>query len=214
MDPHRPGYQLKHTPPRAAAIVMWDNPPRLSSLINSTDLNSTREAGIAPAAPETRRLTDHGNQREAIQGEWQHLCALARQRWSQLTDDDLPALEGNFEQLVGRIQQKTGEARDSIEGILSDMSSRGSSAVAHASEAVGQYANHVGDQIHERYDSAQGLVRSHPTETVIAALGIGLVAGLITGLALAAPVKRFEGSRTGVPPWPINASHRWTTRSS
>ena len=123
---------------------------------------------------------------QAIQGEWKYLCALAKQRWSQLTDDDLPALEGNLEQLVGRIQQKTGEGRDSIERFFSDMSSRGSSAVAHASEAIGQYAHQVGDQVRERYDSAQGLVRSHPTETVIAALGIGLVAGLITGLALRA----------------------------
>jgi uncharacterized protein YjbJ (UPF0337 family) len=51
---------------------------------------------------------------QTIQGEWTHLCGLARQRWSQLTDDDLGALEGNFEQLVGRIQQKTGEGREAI----------------------------------------------------------------------------------------------------
>jgi hypothetical protein len=34
---------------------------------------------------------------QTIQGEWNHLCGLARQRWSQLTEDDLGALEGNFE---------------------------------------------------------------------------------------------------------------------
>ena len=59
---------------------------------------------------------------QAIQGEWKHLCALARQRWSQLTEDDLPALEGNFEQLVDRIQQKTGEGREAIERFFSEMS--------------------------------------------------------------------------------------------
>ena len=83
---------------------------------------------------------------QAIQGEWKQLCALARQRWSQLTDDDLPALEGTLEQLVVRIQQKTGEGRDTIERFFSDVSSRGSSAVAHASEAAGQYAHQVGDR--------------------------------------------------------------------
>ena len=31
---------------------------------------------------------------QTIQGEWSHLCALARQRWNQLTEDDLPALRG------------------------------------------------------------------------------------------------------------------------
>jgi uncharacterized protein YjbJ (UPF0337 family) len=121
---------------------------------------------------------------QAIQGEWKHLCALARQRWSQLTEDDLPALEGNFEQLVGRIQQKTGEGSDTIERFFSDMTARGSSAVAHASEAAGQYVHQVGDQIRQRYDSAEGLVRSHPTETVIAAFGIGALAGLVAGLVL------------------------------
>ena len=110
--------------------------------------------------------------------------ALARAHWNQLTDDDLPAIEGNIEQLVGRIQQKTGEGREAIEKFFSDITSRGSRAVAHASETAGQFAHQASDQIRERYDRAEGLVRHHPTETVVAAFGIGLVAGVITALAL------------------------------
>ena len=44
----------------------------------------------------------------------------------------------------------------------------------------------MSDQIRERYDRAESLVRHHPTETVVAALGIGLVAGLIIGLTIRA----------------------------
>ncbi len=121
---------------------------------------------------------------QAIQGEWKHLCALAKQRWSQLTEDDFAVLEGKFEQLVGRIEQKTGEGRESIERFFTEAASRGSAAVAHASEAAGRYVHQAGDQIRQRYDNAEGLVRSHPAETVIAAFGIGLVAGLVAGLAL------------------------------
>ena len=123
---------------------------------------------------------------QTIQGEWNHLCSLARQRWTQLTEDDLRGLEENIEQLVGRIQQKTGEGRDAIEAFFSEMISRGSSAVAQATGAAGQFAHEVSDQVRERYDSAEGLVRRHPTETVVAAFGIGLVAGLIAGLAIRA----------------------------
>ena len=123
---------------------------------------------------------------QTIQGEWNNLCGLARQRWSQLTEDDLGVLEGNIEQLIGRIQQKTGEGREAIEKFFSDATSRGSSAVAHAADAAGQYAHQVGDEIRERYDSAENLVRRHPTETVVAAFGIGLLAGLIAGLAIRA----------------------------
>jgi len=121
---------------------------------------------------------------QMIQGEWNQLCGLARQRWSQLTEDDLGALEGNIEQLIGRIQQKTGEKREAIEKFFTDAASRGSSAVAHAAEAAGQYAHQVGDEVRERYDGAENLVRRHPTETVVAAFGIGLLAGLIAGLAI------------------------------
>jgi len=123
---------------------------------------------------------------QTIQGEWNYLCGLAKQRWSQLTEDDLGALEGNFEELVGRIQQKTGEGREAIERFFSDATSRGSSAVAHAAEAAGHYAHQVGDRLRARYDDAESMVRHHPTETVVAAFGIGLLAGLITGLALRA----------------------------
>jgi ElaB/YqjD/DUF883 family membrane-anchored ribosome-binding protein len=124
------------------------------------------------------------NNAQTIQGEWSHLCSLARQRWNQLTEDDLRGLEGNIEQLVGRIQQKTGEGRDVIEAFFSEMASRGSSAVAQATEAAGQYARQAGNQVRERYDSAEGLVRRHPTETVVAAFGLGLVVGMITGLLM------------------------------
>ena len=129
-------------------------------------------------------------------GQWQLTCrrfteigitfALARAHWNQLTDDDLPAVEGNIEQLVGRIQAKTGEGREAIEKFFSDMTSRGESAVAYGSEAARRYAHQASDQIRERYDRAEGLVRHHPTETVLAAFGIGLVAGVITALCSAA----------------------------
>ncbi len=66
------------------------------------------------------------------------------------------------------------------------MTSRGASAVAQATEAAGQYAHQAGDRLRQRYDSAASLVRHHPTETVVAAFGIGLVAGLIAGLAIRA----------------------------
>jgi uncharacterized protein YjbJ (UPF0337 family) len=125
---------------------------------------------------------------QTIQGEWTNLCGLARQRWSELTEEDLAALEGSFEQLVGRIQQKTGEGREAIEKFFADATSRGSSAIANAAESAGRYAHQASDQFRERYDNAESLVRHHPTETVIAALGIGLVAGLIAGLAIRARV--------------------------
>jgi len=123
---------------------------------------------------------------QTIQGEWNYICGLARQRWGQLTEDDLRIQVGNIEQLVGRIQQKTGEGREAIEKFFSDMTSRSSSVVAHAADAAGQYAHLVSNRLRERYDDAGSLIRHHPAETVVAAFGIGLLAGLIAGLAIRA----------------------------
>jgi len=132
---------------------------------------------------------------QELQGQWSKLRGQVKERWGQLTDDDLQIQGGNVDQLVGRIQQKTGEGREAIEKFLNDLTSRGSSAISQAAEAVGQYAQQAGgrlrehygdfaDAARERYDLAQDLVRHNPAQSVAAAFGVGLVAGLIVGLAL------------------------------
>ena len=117
-------------------------------------------------------------------GEWNHLCALTRQRWTYLTENDLRVEEGSLEALISRIQEKTGETREVIDQFFSEMPSRGSAAVAHVAEVAGQYAHRVGDRIRERYDAAEGLVRRHPSQSLASAFGFGLAAGLIIGLAI------------------------------
>jgi len=132
---------------------------------------------------------------QELQGQWNKLRGQVKERWGQLTDDDLQIQGGNVDQLVGRIQQRTGETRDSIEKYLTDLTSRGSSAVAQATEAVGNFAQQAGDrlrdrygdiadQARDRYDLVQDHVRHNPGQSVATAFGIGIVAGLIVGLAL------------------------------
>jgi uncharacterized protein YjbJ (UPF0337 family) len=121
---------------------------------------------------------------QELQGQWNELRGKVKEKWGQLTDDDLRVQGGSFEQLIGRIQKKTGEGREAIEEFLTELTSRGSSAVAQAAETVGHYAHEAGDRLRERYDQAEGMVRHNPTRSVAAAFGIGLVAGLIVAMAL------------------------------
>jgi len=132
---------------------------------------------------------------QELQGQWTKLRGQVKERWGQLTDDDLQIQGGNIDQLVGKIQQRTGETRESIEKFLTDLTGRGASAVAQASEAVSNFAQQTGDrlrdrygdladQARDRYDMAQDVVRHNPSQSVAAAFGVGLVAGLIVGLAL------------------------------
>jgi uncharacterized protein YjbJ (UPF0337 family) len=48
------------------------------------------------------------------EGRWDQLKGKAREAWGSLTDDDLDVAEGEYDQMVGRIKEKTGETEQSI----------------------------------------------------------------------------------------------------
>jgi uncharacterized protein YjbJ (UPF0337 family) len=52
---------------------------------------------------------------DRIQGNWKQFKGKAQQQWGELTDDDLDVVEGKREELVGRLQQRYGYARDQAE---------------------------------------------------------------------------------------------------
>lgn len=49
------------------------------------------------------------------EGRWDQLTGKAKQTWGDLTNDDLDVAEGNYEELVGKIKERTGESREEIE---------------------------------------------------------------------------------------------------
>lgn len=132
---------------------------------------------------------------QELQGQWNKMRGQVKERWGQLTDDDLQIQGGNVDQLVGKIQQRTGESREAIEKFLTELTGRGSTAVAQATEAVGQFAQQAGDRLRDRYgdvadqarehyDQAQDLVRQNPGQSLAAAFVVGMVAGVVVGLAM------------------------------
>ncbi len=50
-----------------------------------------------------------------------------KQKWAKLTDDDLQFIAGKEDELIGRIQKRTGEAREAIEKAVKEASSPSSS---------------------------------------------------------------------------------------
>jgi uncharacterized protein YjbJ (UPF0337 family) len=49
---------------------------------------------------------------DQMEGKWKQMKGSMKSRWGKLTDDDLTVIEGQKEQLVGRIQERYGLARD------------------------------------------------------------------------------------------------------
>jgi uncharacterized protein YjbJ (UPF0337 family) len=47
---------------------------------------------------------------DQIEGKWKQFTGSARERWGKLTDDDMQALTGQKNHLVGKIQERYGIA--------------------------------------------------------------------------------------------------------
>ena len=52
---------------------------------------------------------------DRIQGRWKQLKGKVKEQWGKLTDDDLDVIAGRRDQLLGRIQQRHGLAKDEAE---------------------------------------------------------------------------------------------------
>jgi uncharacterized protein YjbJ (UPF0337 family) len=55
-------------------------------------------------------------------GRWDQLKGKAKQVWGDLTDDDFTRAEGKYDELVGIINERTGESRERIEELLDEES--------------------------------------------------------------------------------------------
>jgi len=54
-------------------------------------------------------------------GDWNVLKGKLKQRFGNLTDNDLIFIQGKEEELIGRIQQKIGKSKQEIQDLLSKL---------------------------------------------------------------------------------------------
>lgn len=61
---------------------------------------------------------------EKIKGSWTQSKGAVKEQWGKLTDDDLLAIEGRRDQLVGKIQTRYGISHEDAEAQVSQWESR------------------------------------------------------------------------------------------
>ena len=130
---------------------------------------------------------------EQLAGSWNEIKGKIREKWGQLTDDDLERYKGSADQLIGFVQRMTGQARQDIEaflgeayvgasGIIGKVREQAGDFLGHASEMIqGQYGN-VSNKVAEGYDDAKSLVRDNPAASVAMAFGAGLLFGVVLSM--------------------------------
>ena len=52
---------------------------------------------------------------DQIEGNWKQFKGVAKQKWAKLTDSDWNAMSGKRDEIVGRLQERYGYAKDEAE---------------------------------------------------------------------------------------------------
>jgi uncharacterized protein YjbJ (UPF0337 family) len=52
---------------------------------------------------------------DQVEGKWKQYKGQVKEKWGKLTDDDLDVIDGRRQQLVGKLQERYGTAREVAE---------------------------------------------------------------------------------------------------
>jgi len=143
---------------------------------------------------------------QTLQGNWNEIKGKLRNKWGQLTNDDLQQAHGNVDQLIGLIQRKTGEARSAVEKFLNEATADGAGTLNQVAETAREYAQQAVESVQDRskqaaetfrkgydqasqsfrkgYEQTEEMIKDRPAESAAVCFGVGMLVGVILGLAL------------------------------
>lgn len=55
---------------------------------------------------------------DKLKGNWNQIKGKLKQQYGDLTDDDLTYAEGKEDELLGRIQEKTGKTKEEVQSFI------------------------------------------------------------------------------------------------
>ena len=57
---------------------------------------------------------------DRIEGNWKQFSGKVKEKWGQLTDDDMTTINGRREQLEGKLQDRYGYSKDQVRKEIDD----------------------------------------------------------------------------------------------
>lgn len=58
---------------------------------------------------------------DTVKGQFKQISGKIKQKWGELTDDDLRAAEGNREYLLGKLEEKYGLTKEKAEAQIREL---------------------------------------------------------------------------------------------
>jgi len=134
--------------------------------------------------------------KEQVSGNWNGIVRTVKEKFSQISGDDLNRVQGNVNELIALVQRKSGQSREWVEAFLNDagqvtenvaqrISDTATQYASQASEVISENYEHMAEGAQQGYDYTMKAVSRRPLESVAIALGAGMLAGLMIGLSMA-----------------------------
>lgn len=132
---------------------------------------------------------------QTLQQNWSQIQHRLREKWCELSQNDFEGVNGDIERLVGVIQQRTQESRAAIEAYVDQCIAESRSMANAAAEQAREYYDQASIAAQQKYDELaaqvqhrmsemESLIQQKPAQSVAAAFGVGVLAGVTIALLL------------------------------
>jgi uncharacterized protein YjbJ (UPF0337 family) len=91
---------------------------RPASRLTATRAAPRNDSSQAPFVAKQAKETEMDWNR--VEGNWKQMKGKIKEKWGNLTDDDLTAINGKRDQLEGKIQERYGIAKDQVRKDVDD----------------------------------------------------------------------------------------------
>src|ERR1700738_4647990 len=95
----------------SSSCLSWLHPLRSWSL-RQTRGGSARNPSALCGVARFSHPEDRAMDWNRVEGNWKEVKGKVKEKWGKLTDDDLTAINGQRDQLEGRLQKRYGYAKD------------------------------------------------------------------------------------------------------
>jgi uncharacterized protein YjbJ (UPF0337 family) len=139
-----------------------------------------------------------------LKNRWSSIKGQLKQRFAQLTDDDLAFAEGKADELLARLREKLDLSLEELNGLLEELSEAKSTSdkvkakVSEVSDAIRSKAEDLADDLKDKaseigeqafeharqrtrglLEEGEEYVRQNPREALVGCLVAGYVVGLV-----------------------------------
>ena len=131
-------------------------------------------------------------QHQSSEDQWTQIKQIVRDKWGDFAENDFANVRHSAEDVIGLVQQKTGEAKSQIEDYLNRVAPNNKliqnlrqiagDYATSARENVDSVAQQASEQAKAGYEQTERVVREKPMESLAVCFGVGLLAGVIGGL--------------------------------